>query len=225
MSVERTWECKCGEIKVKLTGEPMSNVNCYCKSCQTGAVSAKPFFVTDCWKQIFNYLLLRFSCLIQKFIQEKTNGTGIYPLNKNGGVAITLFPASRIEFLAPLSAEDGTSKLNFIRVGDRGKAFRSYTTCCGSQMTCGCFPTLIGFNRAGIKNADGAPYEPTDSVNVMASHSYDASLVPEPKSNHVPFDLTTLNTVVTLLNPFGSKFKEKELYPDNADTEVLNVTW
>eukprot|EP00591_Stephanopyxis_turris_P000459 CAMPEP_0195523576 /NCGR_PEP_ID=MMETSP0794_2-20130614/22832_1 /TAXON_ID=515487 /ORGANISM="Stephanopyxis turris, Strain CCMP 815" /LENGTH=163 /DNA_ID=CAMNT_0040653599 /DNA_START=66 /DNA_END=554 /DNA_ORIENTATION=+ len=155
MTVERTWACKCGEIKVKLTGEPILSFRCHCHSCVGAA----------------------------QFIEEKTNKSGIPIIHENGGgVCACPYAASQLEFLSELSSSDGTSKLKFVRVGDKGKALRSYTTCCGTQMTNFILPGLIVFNQNGIKNADGSSFESAKPVlNIEAYHAFDPSTVPEPK--------------------------------------------
>lgn len=196
--MERTWECKCGQVKAKLKGEPILNFICHCHSCVGAA----------------------------QFIEEKTKSSGISILHPDGGGACASpYSAGQVEFITDLSDETGTSKLKFVRVGDGGKAFRSYTTCCGSQMTNCVFPRLVVFNRNGIKNADGTQFEPAGEVlNIQKNNAFDPSAVPEPSHPTGSF-LFAMKFLAPVLNPFGKKLKNQELFPEDSATEIVPITW
>jgi hypothetical protein len=89
----------------------------------------------------------------QQFIDEKTNHSGTSILDENGGVAVSLYAASQVEFPTSLKSSGGKHKLNYVRVGDKGSNYRAYMTCCGSQGVNVILPELIAFNRNGIESA------------------------------------------------------------------------
>ena len=202
--VERTWECHCGTIKVKLTGEPILTLWCHCHSCIASA----------------------------RLIEERTKShkDRISVIHEEtGGACASPYAASQIEFLTPLSSsKDGKSLLKFVKVGEKGSAWRCYTTCCGSQMTQVVFPKMIVFNTNGIKNKDGSKYVPPPTVyNTNAQHAFDPPSVPEPKVGTMRLIYYTFQFMWNgLINPMGKKLTEKELFPDNnSDVEVVPITW
>ena len=195
--MERTWECKCGQIKAKLKGEPILNFRCHCRSCVAAA----------------------------QFIEEKTKKSGTPLLHSDGGGACASpYAAGQVEFITPLSDENERSKLKFVRVGDKGKPWRCYTKCCGTQMTNCVFNRLIAFNRNGIKNVDGSKFEPDDVLNIQVKHSFDPSAVPEPNHKTIPSSWG-FHFMAPIMNPLGTKHKMKELAPEDSDTEIVPITW
>ena len=202
--VERTWECHCGTIKAKLTGEPILTLWCHCHSCIASA----------------------------RLIEERTKHHGkdnrISVIHEEtGGACTSPYAASQIEFVTPLSDGDGKSLLKFVKVGEKGSPWRCYTTCCGSQMTQVVFPKMIAFNTNGIKNKDGTKYIPPPIIyNNNAQHAFDPPSVPEPKVGTLRHFSYFLKFAWNgLINPMGKKLTEKELFPDNSDVEVVPITW
>lgn len=197
MTVTRTWTCKCGEIKANLKGEPVLNFRCHCHSCVAAA----------------------------RFIEEKTEGKGTSILHPDGGGACASpYAGHQVHFCTPLSTEEGKSKLKFVRY-ENGKAWRCYTTCCGSQMTNCIFPGLVVFNRNGIKNADGTPYEPPHEVlNIQKANAFDPEAVPEPSHNTGPTSYT-YKFLWPVVNPFSKKIKTSELFPDSSEAAIVPMTW
>jgi len=88
-------------------------------------------------------------------------------------------------------------------------------------------PKLMAFNRNAIYNdSDGSPFKPdTPPHNVHKKAAFDPSVVPEPSYDGIPFKLKLVFLPV-LLNPFARpKLKDKALFPDVADSEVVEITW
>ena len=144
----------------------------------------------------------------------------------DGGVCAAPYSVGNVEFSTDLSDDvNGKSKLKFVRVGEKGKNYRCYTTCCGTQMTNCTFPRLIVFNRNGIKYADGIRYEPGGEVlNILMKDAFDPSTVPKPNHPKEPTYWTFL-FMKTMLNPFGKKYGKKELYPNECEDEIVPITW
>jgi hypothetical protein len=183
------------------------------------------------WLVLCQHIMLPASYLFslsQHFINEKHKGTGASALKGNPEqVAAAVFSAGQCEFLTDLSSEDGsTSKLKFALVGEDGKFFRSYVSCCGTQLTNSLFPKGIGLTRNNIVEKDGSAYEPKEDVTSVQSGNgfVDKSLIPDPKHDSYPL-LMMVRFAATTQNPFGKSFEQKELYPVRSEAEIVPVTW
>ena len=210
-----SWSCKCGQIKANLKGKPVLSFNCHCHSCVAAA----------------------------KFIDKKRTTTnekaGISIINSTGGVAISAFKANQVEFCTDLS-----EKLEFVRVGDNGEAWRSYTTCCGTQVTNFVTPKFIVLNRNAIAanveitkedesnitttSATAAVMDNDNTIlNIQKKDAFDPTAVPEPSHETTP-KLYTMKFIFSVVNPCGSKKLQqyKELFPPtNEFAEVVPITW
>ena len=199
-NIERTWSCKCGQVTASLAGKPVLEFNCHCHSCVAGA----------------------------KFIADKTNHSGIPMIDEtHGGSCPSAYKASQVEFCDGClsDAETGTSRLKFVRLGEAGEAWRSYTTCCGTQMTQCVMGGLIVLNRNGIRNEDGSKYKPKKlPLNIQKGVAFEPSKVPEPNHETAPASYVPL-FMWPAINPFGKKLTQKELFPDKSETEMVPITW
>ena len=217
MTTERTWLCECGQFKVKLIGEPTVSLVCHCHSCVAPIVSLR----CACNLALYEVHCLIFLLhLIQHFIDEKRKDKGASAL-KDHGAAESYFRSSQIMF-----PEDLEGKLSFVKVGDRGWAGRSFTTCCTTQVTNVVLPKCIAFTTNFIKNQDGTSYmQSSEVMHCNKKFSFDPKLVPEHCYNTCPvgFIFTFLGL---LLNPFEPSLKKhKDLFPDPLLVETVPITW
>ena len=210
MVIVRTWECSCGLVRAKLTGDPLLNFRCRCRSCEAAA--------------------RHIATLAEK--DGLTGGQKCPMLHPDGGGACASpFTAGQVEFLdGCLSSKDTdgseSSRLKFVRIGDKGQAWRSYTTCCGTQMTNCVFPKHIVFNRNGIKNEDSTPYQPTGTVlNIQKDNAFHPAFVPEPNHPTAPFSMTA-KFMWGMMNPIGKPFEGyDELLPGVGNADIVPITW
>ena len=191
-----SWSCKCGEIQAKLSGEPLVNLACHCHSCVATA----------------------------RFIEEKTNQSDLSSLKPNGGVNASLWAVSQIDFTNDLSDSSGVSKIPFVRVGEKGIAVRCYTKCCGTQMANCVLGGVISFNRSGLKNEDGSPFQPEEILNLNKKHAFDPSAVPESSHETVPLSVH-FKVLFTAMNPFSKRVADKAFFPEADDILVVPITW
>lgn len=144
----------------------------------------------------------------------------------DGGAWAAPYRASQVKFVTDLSDKDGKSLLKFVRVGEKGQPLRSYTTCCGTQVTNCVFPQMIALNANGIKNADGSSYRPREiPMNLNKKHSFDPDVVPKPNHSTAPIPMT-LKFAQLILNPFDrSMAKHKEFFPSKEEAAIVPITW
>ena len=203
--VQRIWKCQCGDVQLRLTGEPILNLRCHCHSCVACA----------------------------RYIDEKYNHNGTSMIHScGGGVCASPYAAGQVKVLTPLSTSDPSSdgdtssKLKFVRVGENGRIWRSYTTCCGTQLANMAKPGMIVLNRNAIYNQDGTKYEPREiPLNINKKHAFDPDSVPKPSHDVAPPSVA-FKFVKNIANPFGARFKDvPELFPAVDAVEVMPVSW
>jgi hypothetical protein len=152
-------------------------------------------------------------------------------LHESGGVAKAFF------FLKDVVLAPGNPPLKFLKVGDKGKNVRSYTSCCGTGFnTAGgaSFPIKGGrpFSRNNIYNSDGSRYSCEPCANIMLDSAFDDYA--HPVDNGVAGDDTTQHD--TAGAAFGGAMKatagddttqhDRGYYktPD-LDVESVPITW
>lgn len=210
LSEQKTWRCKCGAVELKLNGEPAVVFNCHCHSCV--------------------------SCV--RYIDEKAGGTNTSALSQEGPAGGA---AKAMYYLENVEIPDGlVDKLNFIKVGEKGTAVRSYLKCCGTQLNTGSGRTFPAgfrpFNRNCIFNADGTRFQPKGPVQaVNAKSAFEPDLVPPPKHASAPCWLICFFVKGILKNKCCScccgsgagnlRTEEAFWYDEKKVTEVVPITW
>lgn len=211
------WKCKCEKFQVKLLGDPLDNINCFCHSCVSPV----------------------------RYLTEHYPG-GTSAATPEGAAAFCLFKLRDQVWPEP-TGEKGTPEehnLGFLKVGDQGKFLRTYTKCCNTQLNMG---TGLNFtaifrplNRNGVYKVqeDGSltKYVPETPVSFCglrwAYDDVDASKVPEPKYNFYPpgFAMRLMGRFVQYL--VGME-KEPRLdgvlaiwaKPEDVPAEAVPITW
>ena len=198
MANELTFKCKCGSFEAQIHGNPVLSITCHCHSCVAAV----------------------------KFLESKSTFDGISALD-NDGVALALYRGKNIDWVSDVSSEEAHAKIGFVKVGEKGKPFRSYCSNCGTFIA-HYERNFSMFNRNAIYNKDGTKFQATaGSVNnIMRKYSFDPSKVPAHSSSMVP--LGVLVAFVPLLMGFGGKKNAHEdvLFPtDLSNVEVVPITW
>ena len=186
--------------------------------CACGGVQAKlqgePFAIFNCHCH---------SCVASarfidaKHTDDKKGTSGI----RDKGSGMALYKPNKVEFTTPITADTFAA----CKVGDKGKNGRSYTKCCHTQAIF-CISKFIAFNSNCLFNDDGSLYQPEKPIqNTMKDFAFEPSEVPEPKSNMIPPMSLLLPMMGTMMNPFGPKVKDKNLFANLETAEVVPITW
>lgn len=186
----------------------MGNWNCHCHSCTSASR-----FITE---------------------NHPEGTTQLSDITNNTGSAMSVYNLKDTIFV------EGSPQDNFgyVKVGEKGKAVRSYTKCCGTQAFTSGMPVPISyrhFNRNCIYNEDGTKYIPDDPVpNIMLSYAFvDPSVISAetPKYNYIPLSLLGLlvpDMIKTMLglSDMGKMANEPAMFfkPEDVD-EIVPITW
>lgn len=208
------WKCQCEKFQIKLVGEPLQSLNCFCHSCVAPV----------------------------RYMAEHHPG-GTSAASPEGGAAFCLFEL-RDTFLPPPPGENGEYNVGYIRVGETGKSLRTYTKCCNSQLHMGTganFPANFRpLNRNGVYKVgeDGSltKYMPP-AMNGGLKWKFDdvnPEDIPEPKHQFWPvgFILWQLSKITKYMvgmekNPDMLGIKMIYAAPDDVSDiiETAPITW
>jgi hypothetical protein len=84
----------------------------------------------------------------------------------------------------------------------------------------------IGVWNGAHYKEDGSNYEPSKLVlNIQKKNAFDASILPDPSVETWPPLRVMIPLAWKLFHPFGSKVKDKALFPDPKTAEMAPITW
>lgn len=201
--VERTWQCKCGEVKFKLKGEPRIAFNCHCHSCV--------------------------ACIRHVDAKGLPNTSA---LSDSGGAAKALWYLDNVDVTASyLEGKLNFIKVGDSGAVVRSytKCCGTIVNTAGGA-TFG--PGFRPFNRNCITNSDGSAFSLPDVVNVQAANAFNPEQVPPPKANGYDCQIITAFAGGIFLMKTGistgaaSLLGAEAFFKDpNSVTEVVPITW
>lgn len=194
------FKCKCGAVQAEIKGKLYAESNCHCHSCVASA----------------------------KFVESKRDFNGYSALsNSNGGFAYVLVKGKDINFISDIISEEAHKKIDYVKVGKRGKLVRSYCKSCLTVL--GAFEKNFAFlNRNCLFDQGVDPYKPSAPViNIMKKHAFEPDKVPEPAA--ATFPLSGILPLLPIMWGFGGRVasKDSSIYAgkDLSKVEVVPITW
>ena len=141
----------------------------------------------------------------------------------DGGVGVAIYKSNNVSVVKASSND-----IDFVKVGDQGKAARPYCNKCGTMVFNVFLPNWVAVNRNAMTKSDGSAFVPEGTVkNINCKHAFDPAAAPEPKHNTVP--VGTIMKFIPLMMGLGcdgSNKSEKALMPeDMAKVEAVPITW
>lgn len=141
-----------------------------------------------------------------------------------GGVAVAIWKSNNLTI-----EKADASKIDFVKVGDDGKAARSYCTECKTVLFNAFCPNWAAPNRNAIIKANGeVAFDPNDKLpNVMCKYAFDNAGICKPKHGSIPIGmLLKFIGLISGVEGDGSNANEKALIPeDMSKVEVVPITW
>ena len=140
----------------------------------------------------------------------------------DGGVGVAIYKSNNVSVVKASSND-----IDFVKVGDQGKAARPYCNKCGTMVFNVFLPNWAAVKRNAMTKSDGSAFVPEGTIkNINCKHAFDPTAAPEPKHNTVPLGiLVRFMPIIMGFGCDGSNKSDALLPEDMAKVEVVPITW